>query len=547
MTSIDKLPNELLAHVFEYLHSPVFPQTDLFPCLLVTRRWHDLALPIVWSTLHLDFNWKQLCQPYLKLHGRGERGYVVNSLSVVPLRFDEFCRSLELQERKYLNPLQWCKTLTLGVNYRVDTASTAGIISTILRCNNVRDLQISLGLHETETLLAFRLTWGLIVRHFSRQQLSIRLDLSIDGRFSQYDSPIAGLQENVTRLNIYTNRNLTDCISPGDLLQFERLAELNVFSFYTGMYTTIESAQFWDEVENLPLKHFRIRSNCPPLIWNNGQASLPTSLQSLRIHLREHDHVLPDPSYFVRQLPNIRSLDLGSRPSQEDQFLDPDGGAELSPVPDSQRPCRLCQPLPHASTTHPLRILKLSLPCTSKSVQKIIAAAPLIEEIEFPTMSTNDDIVYLVSRCKNLKKVQLNGGMSCNDLGLLFLCKAKTLIEIEIWSTKCHPSVVEQWAIHLPKLQRVGCKAEFPVVWAEKGWEPIQMDKFRAGYGTSEFCCLEEEIKDLLLIDTMERWSAENSEVMKEWLAKFVRGHGPPYRGYLDMMAMRSDLMSSRD
>ena len=138
--------------------------------------------------------------------------------------------------------------------------------------------------------------------------------------------------------------------------------------------------------------------------------------------------------------------------------------------------------------------------------------------------------------------------MSCNDFGLLFLCKAKTLQEIEIWSTKCHPSVVEQWAIHLPKLQRVGCEEEFPVLWAEKGWEPIQMEKFRAGYGTSEFCCLEEEIKDLLFIDTMERWSDENSEVMKEWLTKFVKGHDePPYSGYLDMMAMRSDLMSSRD
>jgi hypothetical protein len=363
---------------------------------------------------------------------------------------------------------------------------------------------------------------------------------------SEYDYTLAGLHDNVTSLDIFTNRNLADCISQGELLQFEWLAELDVFSQYTGMYTAIESAKFWEEVEYLPLKHFGIYGSCPPLIWNNGQANLPTSLQTLCIYsAREH---IPDPSYFFRQLPNIESLDLRSRPSQEDQLLDPDDGAELSPVPDSERPCRLCQPLRHASTTHPLRILKLSLPCTSKSVQKIIAAAPLLEEIEFPRMSTNDDIVYVVSRCKNLKKVLVNRAMSCNDFGLLFLCKAKTLIEIEIWGTKCHPSVVEQWAIHLPKLQRVGCDEEYPELWDEAGWEPTQMEKFPSGYGTSEFCCLEEEIKDLLLIDTMERWSDENSEAMKEWLAKFVKGHDePPYTGYLDMMAMRSDLMSSRD
>jgi hypothetical protein len=313
------------------------------------------------------------------------------------------------------------------------------------------------------------------------------------------------------------------------------------------MYTAIESKIFWDEVENLPLKKLSLISPCPGLFWSDGKVELPTSLQSLYIDFTSHDYILPNPHWIFRQLPNLGTLHLRYERIQEGRFLDPDDVVELSPAPDSE-PCRLCQPLPHASTTHPLRVLELSLPYISKSVQKIIADAPLLEEIVFPRMSTNDDIVHVVSRCKNLKKVHLNGGMSCNDLGLLFLCKAKTLIEIEIWSTKCHPSVVEQWAIHLPKLQRVGCEEEFTVVWAEKGWEPIQMDKFRAGYGASEFCCLEEEIKDLLLIDTMERWSNENSEAMKEWLAKFVKGHDePPHYGYLDMRAMRSDLMSSGD
>src|SRR5271154_1212266 len=151
MASIDELSNELLVHVFKYLHSSHSTQTNLLSCLLVTRRWHHLALPIVWSTLHLDFDWKRLYESRKVLRELGEPGCGYNRLLVLPTRLDEFFRSLDLQERKSLDPIEWCTTLTFcitGIDHSVDTTSAAEIISTILRCNNVRDLHISLDLRE---------------------------------------------------------------------------------------------------------------------------------------------------------------------------------------------------------------------------------------------------------------------------------------------------------------------------------------------------------------------------------------------------------------
>src|SRR5271154_3259289 len=141
MANIDSLSNELLLEIFEYVYSPNHLQRTLCSCLRVSRRWHDLALPIVWKTLHLDLNWRKLHE----INRNNRRFPTRTHFPVTPLPLNKFCRSLELWEQKSLDPLQWCRHLSLCVESVdvsiVRTASTAELISILLRCNNLRRVQ----------------------------------------------------------------------------------------------------------------------------------------------------------------------------------------------------------------------------------------------------------------------------------------------------------------------------------------------------------------------------------------------------------------------
>ena len=55
---IDALADITLIDIFQRLHSITHEkrQHDLFTCVIVCRRWHHLAIPVLWQSLHLDLN-----------------------------------------------------------------------------------------------------------------------------------------------------------------------------------------------------------------------------------------------------------------------------------------------------------------------------------------------------------------------------------------------------------------------------------------------------------------------------------------------------------
>ena len=75
-------------------------------------------------------------------------------------------------------------------------------------------------------------------------------------------------------------------------------------------------------------------------------------------------------------------------------------------------------------------------------------------------------------------------------------------------------------------------------------WEQVKLDSFVAGYGSSQFCCLEEEAKDIVLQDNS-KWGPENSALyLKTWICGYLKYDQESSYEYLDMLAMREALMS---
>src|SRR5271154_5217069 len=371
MATIDSLSNELLLHIFEYVYSPNDLQRNLCSCLRVSRRWHDLALPIVWKALHLDINWQNLYE----INRNIRRFPTVTHFPVTPLPLDKFCQSLELLEQKSLDPLQWCRYLSLSVN-RVDvstarTASTAELISILLRCNNLRRVQIYLKFNNENDVTSFRLMWGLIVRHLSRHQLNLQLTFAVETvtELSRYDYPFDSLCENLPSLDITTARPLADCIPRGELSRFAHLESLRIHpaNIEADPYTSSENSLFWNEVRRLQLKHLDFVSGYPALTWNGHDcAILPTSLLTLRIAFYENEDCSQTLMMVLRQLPNLEMLSLNPLyDPDEDPPGEPANAPEFYPLWD----CQLCQR--DVLTTYHLTTLNMGIECPSPAFKDI--------------------------------------------------------------------------------------------------------------------------------------------------------------------------------
>lgn len=583
--TIDNLSNELLLQIFEYIHSENYHQRDLCACLRVSQRWHHLALPIVWRNLHLDSNWQML---YNDRKGQSRNwvrdGYYphnkCNTFCVTPLHLEQFSRCLELHESRLLDPLQWCRTLSLRFetfDERVTPENAMEIITILFRARNIGQLKI--GLHidepEPESFDAFSLAWGLITRDLSYRK---RLVLELVLQFSNYDLlpynyPFVRLREILTSLTVATIRPLMDCLPPGELSQFKHLESLKVMQLgLHSIYSSSENYLFWKEVENLPLKFLEVTSPCPALKWNwhDERANLPTSIRILNVNYKEFDFFLRNPMDFVRQLPNLRSLRLISFYEIGQTHVEPADDPEFDRFPNESPHCFLCQS--HVSTIYQLRDLNLSIKCGDATFRALILATPLLENLGISSRLTNDAVVFIVSHCKSLKEVafvrddvdydDIEWDIGCdlekkkvNCSGLVFFCKMKTLTKLFVNTIEWEPvqRVLEHWVMHLPLLKRVYCY-HYSITTGHDFREPVRqgkegsitMDDFLAEYGETKFCCLEEEARGISFPETP-KWTHANTGEMTDWIIRSVKYDEDRREDYLDMEVLRSDLVNDSD
>lgn len=576
--TIDNLSNELLLEIFEYLHTENSHQRDLCACLCVSPRWHHLALPIVWRNLHLDSNWQML------YNGRkGQDGNRVtdgsypdnkcNPFRVTPLHLEQFSRCLELHQSRLLDPLQWCRTLSLRFETfdgRVTTENALEIITILFRTRNIGQLMICLHIDDPEPCDAFSLVWGLITRDLSyRKQLKLELVLEFSNdELLPYNYPFVRLREILTSLTVETIWPLLDCLPPGELSQFKHLESLKVLPFeLNNTYSSRENYLFWKEVENLPLKFLEVTSPCPALKWYHyGRPNLPTSIRILNVNYNELDFFLRNPMDFVRQLPNLRSLRLTSFYELGGSDAEPADDPEIDHFPDGSPRCFLCQS--HVSTIYQLRDLNLSIKCGDATFRALILATPLLESLAIYNRVTNDDVVFIVTHCKSLKEVGFEcedveyDGIECDDIkkiklncsGFVFFCKMKTLTKIFLNTYQWHSvqRVLEHWVMHLPLLKRAYCGRYIStgygfhdLVHQWKGGS-ITMGDFLAEYGETKLCCLEEEARGISFPETP-KWTHANTGEMADWIRRSVKYDEDRRENYLDMEVLRSDLMNDRD
>jgi hypothetical protein len=511
--------------------------------------------------LHFDFDWKtshHIRKEGIKRNSDGvcpDPGIYFNRQ--IPLHLDQFCSCLERQEKKsVLDPLEWCRFLTL----EVDTAtldfgvtSTAEIVFILLRCNRIRNADIYLRLRDENTLPAFQFIWGLISRSLSKQgQADVRVTLDIDDLKLSLSDLFGGLRERLTELEIYTNRSQIECFPEGSLSMFERLRYfLFLPSANETVYSHHKNREFWKEVENLPLVSLMFVSPYPALKWNGEIARLPTSIRYLNITFKQCDCVVRNPMDFLRQLPNLQHLSLNIKYGPHDDAEDRDDDAEIDHPTLRSQNCLLCQK--PVVTAHPLMALQLEVACNSEAFRAAILASPLLRSITFPPRSNNDDVVFVASSCNALESVDFFLGpedqLSINAYGLVFLCKAKKLKRISLDGLEWREveGLLEPWALQLPCLERVYYRMEPAkeiILENKESWEVVKVENFLAGYGPSQFCCLEEEAKGVVLQDRP-KWSPENSACMKIWLCSYLREE-EGYYAYLDMVAMREALISDR-
>src|SRR5436190_12893282 len=256
---IEHLSNELLLEIFQYLHLPrlLRRQRYLFSCILVNRRWHDLALPLLWRSIHLDLFWYNFTEIGLFDADGGLYDYPIrmrdrNELGVRPVQPELLTRSLQRQQFKVhplKNALSFCRYISICArdntwsdNLTFDIQlDTLDVMSVVLACNNLRDVDIYLRTSQEPTY-EFRRMWAKIAEHLANLSLST-FSLHIDSlsfplipaAFGFDGSPISFnlIADQITHLSLTQRMQVLTPVFEGGLKCFRNLVSLE-FLLETG-------------------------------------------------------------------------------------------------------------------------------------------------------------------------------------------------------------------------------------------------------------------------------------------------------------------------
>jgi hypothetical protein len=207
-------PYETLASIFELLYFPnISSPGDLHSCALVNRHWHNVAMPILWRTLHLDVDGKEvkdvLRDPtrtgYKSIRGDEEiwsdwdqwldygntaspttdcwgdnlpRPPYANMLGVRPHNLDLLFRSAQCLSRQnrpfwmtYNSPFQLCRKITISFVDDLNSAENKNRIIFILSsCTKLLDFDMFLHLQKAPTPYE-RNAWTILACRLSSQPL----------------------------------------------------------------------------------------------------------------------------------------------------------------------------------------------------------------------------------------------------------------------------------------------------------------------------------------------------------------------------------------
>lgn len=501
---IDWLPNDVLLPIFQILRGPesISSPRDLAPCILVSRRWHSLAMPVLWNTIHLDVDWMKIKEPeQKKFHpsitdfsaqrnvDEGEasdwdsesddwngwidydnssspmtvcwgdiipRPFYTNVLGVRPHKLDLLYRSAKHQfhfERPfwmaYSSPFDFCRKITICLFYVPRySENKRRINSIVLACKYLRDSDIFLHPRNVPTL-DDRTTWIELAGHLSSQNLrTLRIRLKWCNDCFPFSFNTA---EDINQ-PVFSFGVLLKCLTHFSLeLNYWFRTEPNFPEFprlkFLGIYLMPYHAYHMSQIEQDPyiwglLRRFRIEemgfTTVPSRAWNRALARLPSTLTKLSIMTVS---TIFDPMPVLKHLINLEILVVRSTDEiYSDNVVEQWHNSYFG---DETIAC------------HQLHTLCLGVKSPPHLFEIIAHHCPLMKEIEFPCGMSDEAILAIIDQCQMLETVTFSFDVSPNALRYLRHSKAIvniTLSEAHVLPKEC---VFDIFLRELPLLQHI--------------------------------------------------------------------------------------------
>ena len=518
----DRFPNEILATIFKLLCIPrtISSTHDLHSCVLVNRHWHNVAMPILWHTFHLDVDGNEVkdvykdptrtrlwegadpedseeeeiwndWQSWMDYENTASpttdcwgnilpRPEYANMLGVRPYNLDLLFRSTQcLLQRKhpfwmtYYSPFELCRKITVSF---VDDSKTAknksSIIAIILSCTNLRDFDMFLHL-QTAPTRDERNAWAILAYNLSSQPLrTLRIRL----KWAKPDLlPISFTHSEASNQSLLPFHILHNCLThlSLELDHLDVLAtEPNFSNFERLKFFAIYACPEHHHTQHPPGGISRLLQSVQVeemgLSWPLDIATLPLTLTKLSVITSTSGFPLMSVLKRLVNLEIFTSTDAQHIwANSEDQLI------QNQSVENEVVGCRR------------LRVLHFYGELPRFFFRVIAFQCPLLSDVKFDSYVPEEDIFSVIDQCRALHSIDL---YLQSDNVVSHLRYSKNLVNITL-DIESFPNVVmlNSFLIELPLLERLyipdwfedDCEYHFKDLVSNSGWTEIEVNQLR--------------------------------------------------------------------
>lgn len=490
---VECFPNELLMNVFHQLYcmDKLYIHKNLHACVLVSRRWYEVALPFLWKSLRLPVNCKTGSQEPLIY---GDLADITNEANAPLFQVSSqqgnssgpgkaairrnltllLYRSLQLQ-MKHASPagvyqgtcFDFCKHISIRIiDGRSGRADLKYITPIVMACKNLQHIDFSLDYTNVPWAPGSQLILKALVKHPSAPKLkTLRMKLGQEKRervvtlhYIRERLSSSGICPLITHLSI---RQLGGHLADLDFNFLRSFTSLRSFTFgltrkssrtILRRFTETETIVFWNSLKCLPLDSLVLYSSFPPFSWDDCDAVLPPNLTTLVITLEPiYQSRKFNPIVILQQLAKLKTLTINlSEASRRPSLPQTESEADLSRQSFRHQSIVCCD----------LRVLHIHSACPDGFFATIATHCPLLEDLAV-SGCTDEDLLTIATGFKMLSRVALTlNKLPCiTPNGLLHLSLAKRLSRIYIsglnmaWLNS--RELLETWARSVPLLQWV--------------------------------------------------------------------------------------------
>lgn len=401
---IDKLPNEVLFNILEKVQND---KGILFNCLLVSKRWYDLAIGQLWYHLEICLNNKQQMR-MLKNIVETE-----STMTDITLSSQIFNPNLSLVRSLFLS-VNLRETRVLTTERCAEIAEDLGRFIVLMKvCPGVRNLRLDLHpFVESDTHLSLwktlsasnALIMELVQVAATKEYVSMFLDIA-QQKF-RYDESISVelecyaqlLQSQITRLHVCETASTVWTWFP----TLTRLQRLNLENI--GNPGERALSRFWNTIAQFSLEELNLSGiNFPRSAKFKNWSSLR------RIRLNQFGDVDGAISTILQTFPNLHTLGFHN------------------PTPVSSSAASAPSPITEIVCTN-LRQITFTHCQAQKNILSLIAkACPLLQVCMPPDNALDEDIITLIDSCPFLTTLLIDCCTDLTSVGIQYIPHAEHL------------------------------------------------------------------------------------------------------------------------